>query len=68
MELFTVFFQKTKGLPFNWGTLPVHSVQKRSFHKEFENLYESLHIAGYYRGLIYNVHAVKDYFSAAKYL
>ena len=34
--------------------------------KEFESLYESLHIYGYYRGAIYNVHAVKDYFVAAK--
>jgi len=34
--------------------------------KEFENLYESLHIAGYYRGLIYNAHAVRDYLVAAR--
>ncbi len=34
--------------------------------KEFEILYDSLHIYGYYRGGIYNVHAVKDYLAAAR--
>jgi hypothetical protein len=34
--------------------------------REFEMLYDALHIAGYYRGLIYNVHAVKDYIKAAR--
>ncbi|OOP56235.1 MAG: hypothetical protein AYP45_10230 [Candidatus Brocadia carolinensis] len=34
--------------------------------KEFEILYNSLHIYGYYRGGIYNVHAVKDYLAAAR--
>ncbi len=34
--------------------------------KEFTMLYDALHIACYYRGLIYNVDAVKDYFMAAK--
>lgn len=34
--------------------------------KEFENLYDALHIAGYYRGLIYDVRAVKDYLKAAR--
>ncbi len=34
--------------------------------KEFNNLYESLHIYGYYRGGIFNVDAVKDYLRAAK--
>ena len=34
--------------------------------REFEMLYDALHIAGYYRGLIYNVDAVKDYLKAAK--
>jgi len=34
--------------------------------REFEMLYDALHIAGYYRGLIYNVDAVKDYIKAAK--
>lgn len=34
--------------------------------REFENLYDALHIAGYYRGLIYDVNAVKDYLKAAR--
>jgi hypothetical protein len=29
-------------------------------------LYDALHIAGYYRGLIYNVDAVKDYLKATR--
>lgn len=32
--------------------------------REFEGLYDALHIAGYYRGLIYNANAVKDYLKA----
>lgn len=34
--------------------------------KEFTMLYDALHIAGYYRGLIYNVDMVKDALKAAK--
>jgi len=34
--------------------------------RDFNVLYESLHIHGYYRGAIYNVHAVKDYLTSAK--
>jgi len=34
--------------------------------REFENLYDALHIAGYYRGLIYDVRAVKDYLKATR--
>jgi len=34
--------------------------------RQFEMLYDALHIAGYYRGLIYNVNVVKDYLKAAK--
>lgn len=34
--------------------------------KEFTMLYDALHIAGYYRGLIYNVDAVRDYLKAAR--
>lgn len=34
--------------------------------REFEMLYDALHIAGYYRGLIYNVDMLKDAFKAAK--
>ena len=34
--------------------------------REFEKLYDALHIAGYYRGLIYDAHMVKDAFKAAE--
>lgn len=34
--------------------------------KEFEKLYKELHIAGYYRGLIEDVNALKDIFKSAK--
>jgi uncharacterized protein (UPF0332 family) len=34
--------------------------------REFEMLYDVLHIAGYYRALIYNVNMVKDALKAAK--
>jgi hypothetical protein len=34
--------------------------------KDFEMLYDALYIAGYYRGLIYNVDAVKDYIKSTK--
>lgn len=34
--------------------------------REFEKLYDMLHIAGYYRGLIYDVHVVRDAFKAAR--
>jgi len=34
--------------------------------KEFEKLYKELHIAGYYRGLIEDVNALKDIFRSAK--
>ncbi|MBM4276305.1 MAG: hypothetical protein FJ130_00275 [Deltaproteobacteria bacterium] len=34
--------------------------------REFEKLYDALHIAGYYRGLIYDVEAVKAYMRATK--
>lgn len=33
--------------------------------REFEKLYDMLHIAGYYRGLLYDVHVVKDALKAA---
>lgn len=33
--------------------------------REFENLYDILHIAGYYRGLIYDARAVRDYLKEA---
>lgn len=34
--------------------------------REFEKLYDGLHIAGYYRGFIYDTRAVKDYLQATK--
>lgn len=34
--------------------------------REFEKIYDALHIAGYYRGLIYDVYMVKDALKAAK--
>ena len=34
--------------------------------REFERLYEELHIAGYYRGLLGHVNIVKDALKAAK--
>ena len=34
--------------------------------REFEKLYDALHIAGYYRGLIYDVNMVKDALKAAR--
>jgi Domain of unknown function (DUF5618) len=34
--------------------------------REFEKLYDALHIAGYDRGLIYDVEAVKAYMKATK--
>jgi len=34
--------------------------------REFEKLYDMLHIAGYYRGLLYDRDVVKDALKAAK--
>jgi len=34
--------------------------------REFEMLYDTLHIAGYYRGLLYNADVVKDALKATK--
>lgn len=42
------------------------SVHNGKLLKEFTMLYDALHIAGYYRGLIYNVDMVKDALKAAK--
>lgn len=42
------------------------AVRNGKLMREFDILYESLHIEGYYRGGIYNVHAVKDYLKATK--
>lgn len=42
------------------------SVHNGKLTKEFNHLYDGLHIYGYYRGGIDNVEAVKGYFKAAK--
>ena len=34
--------------------------------REFESLYEELHIAGYYRGLLWHVDVIKDVFKSTK--
>ncbi|MBF0564065.1 MAG: DUF5618 family protein [Nitrospirae bacterium] len=41
------------------------SVNNGKLVREFDRLYDSLHIAGYYRGLISNVNIVKDYMKIA---
>ncbi len=42
------------------------SVRNGKLLREFEKLYDALHIAGYYRGLIYDVDMVKDALKAAR--
>jgi hypothetical protein len=42
------------------------SVHNGKLLREFEKLYDVLHIAGYYRGLIYDVNIVKEAFKAAE--
>lgn len=42
------------------------AVHNGKLAREFEFLYDTLHIAGYYRGLIHNVAIVKDAFKATK--
>lgn len=42
------------------------SVHNGKLLKEFEKLYDELHIAGYYRGLIRDVNALKAIFKSAK--
>lgn len=42
------------------------SVHNGKLLKEFNYLYDSLHVYGYYRGAIYNVDAVKDYLKATR--
>ena len=42
------------------------AVHNGKLMREFESLYDELHIAGYYRGLIYRVDAVKLCLKAAK--
>jgi hypothetical protein len=42
------------------------AVRNGKLLREFEKLYDALHIAGYYRGLIYDVDMVKDALKATK--
>lgn len=42
------------------------AVHNGKLMRSFESLYDTLHIAGYYRGLIYNVTLVKDAMKIAK--
>lgn len=42
------------------------SVHDGKLMEEFESLYDALHIAGYYRGLLSHVDMVKDALKAAK--
>ena len=42
------------------------AVRNGTLLREFEMLYDALHIAGYYRGLIYNTTMVKDALRAAR--
>lgn len=42
------------------------AVRNGKLLREFEKLYDALHIAGYYRGLIYDVNMVKDAFKATR--
>lgn len=42
------------------------AVHNGKLMRSFESLYDTLHIAGYYRGLIYNATLVKDSLKAAK--
>lgn len=42
------------------------AVHNGKLMRSFESLYDTLHIAGYYRGLLYNATLVKDSFKAAK--
>jgi hypothetical protein len=41
-------------------------IQDGKLLREFEKLYDLLHIAGYYRGLLYDVNVVKDALKAAR--
>lgn len=42
------------------------AVHNGKLMREFEMLYDTLHIAGYYRGLIYDTSVVKEALKAAK--
>lgn len=41
-------------------------IHNKKLVREFEKLYDALHIAGYYRGLLRDVAMVKDAFKAAE--
>lgn len=42
------------------------AIRNGKLMREFEKLYDALHIAGYYRGLIYDVNMVKDALKSTK--
>jgi uncharacterized protein (UPF0332 family) len=42
------------------------AVHNGKFLREFDSLYDQLHIAGYYRGFLHNVDIVKDALKAAR--
>jgi hypothetical protein len=42
------------------------AVRNGRLTREFENLYDELHIAGYYRGFLHRVGVVKDAFKGAE--
>ena len=43
-----------------------YGVYNGKLAKKFEHLYDTLHIAGYYRGLIYNANVIKECFKVTK--
>lgn len=43
------------------------SIHNGKLTREFEKLYKELHIAGYYRGLIEDVNALKEIYKSAKF-
>lgn len=42
------------------------AVRNGKLLREFEDLYDELHIAGYYRGMLHSVNVVKEAFKTAK--
>ena len=42
------------------------AIRNGKLMREFEMLYDTLHIAGYYRGLLYDIDVVKEALKAAK--
>ena len=43
------------------------SIHNGKLLKQFEDLYDELHIAGYYRGILHSIDVVKAVFKSAKY-